>query len=114
MKNNFVFYVPISFLTLSDTVAEWGGKKWGDYTKMLYNKKTVAGSLSFAVCSLLLVIAWGFIFHLTPEQIIIIGLTTTMVATIAELVSPYGLDNITVPVVTLLCLLVLYDFLQPL
>src|ERR1043166_8899619 len=29
-NNNLFFYLPVFLLTISDTLAEWGGNKWGD------------------------------------------------------------------------------------
>ena len=87
-------------------MAELGGKRWGIKSrKLMYSQKTVAGSISFAFSALLISIAWGIISHLTLQQIFIFSITTTLVATTAEMISTRGLDNITVPLVTLACLL---------
>ena len=108
--NHLFFYLPISLLTVSDTIAELGGKKWGNNSRMfMYRQKTVAGSISFAVSALVISIGWGVIFKFPAQQIIIISITTTVIATIAEMVSIKGWDNITVPLVTLVLLLALID-----
>ena len=107
-QNHLLFYLPISLLTVSDTIAEFGGKKWGTHSRMLmYRQKTIAGSISFAVSALVISIGWGIIFKFPAQQIIILSITTTLIATIAEMVSTKGWDNITVPMVTLVLLLVL-------
>lgn len=111
MDDLFLFYVPVSFLTLSDTAAEWGGHRWGHYAKPLMgHQKTVMGSLCFALCSLLLAWIWGAVFRLPWQQMVFISLTTALLATAIELISTKGLDNITVPVVTLLWLLTVKAF----
>ena len=108
--NNLLFYLPISLLTISDTIAEWGGKKWGTKSRSLMNSgKTIAGSISFAVSTLLILIGWGIIFRFRVQQIILIGIPITLITTVAEMVSTKGWDNITVPMVTLVLLLVLIN-----
>ncbi|MGZ3924867.1 MAG: diacylglycerol/polyprenol kinase family protein [Flavisolibacter sp.] len=106
-KNNLLlFYLPISLLTISDTLAELGGRKWGEQWGTLMNRqKTVAGSLSFAMSALLISIAWAMTTNFSPQQITIMSVTITFIATTTEMVSTRGLDNITVPLSTLACLL---------
>jgi dolichol kinase len=54
-NNDVFFYLPVFLLTISDTLAEWGGNKWGDRTVGFFNKqKTLAGSLCFAVSSFII------------------------------------------------------------
>ena len=112
MEHYFLFYVPVSLLTVSDTMAEWSGKKWSKTSvKLMNSQKTVIGSLCFALCSLLIIFICGYAYGLVPEHILIIALVTTTAATLAELVSTKGLDNFTVPVIALLCLLALKNLL---
>ena len=107
MDNQLLFYVPISLLTISDSVAEWSGKRWGIYSlKLMNNQKTLAGCICFAVSSILIVMAWGIAFQLPTSQIVLMSITTCIISTIAELVSTKGLDNLTVPLSSLLWLLV--------
>lgn len=107
-SNDLLFYLPVSFMTISDTAAEWAGKKWGSRTMQFMNgQKTLAGSLAFAICGILISIVWGLIFHFTTEKIIMISLVTSFLAAITELVCIKGIDNLTVPLVTLLLLLLL-------
>ena len=105
-SNLLLFYLPISLLTISDTLAELGGRKWGEqWGTLMYSQKTVAGSISFAVSALVISIAWAMTSNFTPQQITIISVTITFIATTTEMVSTRGLDNITVPLSTLACLL---------
>jgi phytol kinase len=113
MEYSLLFYLPVSYLTLSDSVAQWGGVRWGGKTRQFMKKqKSAAGSISFALCSLLIGAAWSMAFHIALPRAIILCLVTTLVATVAELFSLRGLDNLTVPLSTLLCLLALQQWLQ--
>jgi len=104
------FYLPVFLLTISDTLAEWGGNKWGYYTASFFNKqKTLAGSLCFAISSFIICIFSLFYFiSLSPGLLIGYSLLLMITTTAAELLTLKGFDNITVPVVTLI---LLYAFL---
>ena len=105
-SNLLLFYLPISLLTISDTLAELGGRKWGEqWGTLMYSQKTVAGSLSFALSALVISIAWAMTSNFTPQQVTIMSVTITFIATTTEMVSTRGLDNITVPLSTMACLL---------
>jgi len=107
-KNNFLlFYLPISLLTVSDTIAEIVGKKWGvNSRKIMYSQKTFAGSISFAISALVISTGWGLLSNLAFLQIISVSVIITVIATVAEMVSTRGWDNITVPLITLASLLI--------
>jgi phytol kinase len=105
-NNTLLFYLPVSLLTVSDTIAELGGRRWGKASgTLMYSQKTVAGSLSFAISALLISIGWQMTANLSYLQIAIISVAITLVTTLTEMVSTRGLDNITVPLSTLACLL---------
>jgi phytol kinase len=105
-NNTLLFYLPISLLTISDTIAELGGRRWGTASGSLMNsQKTVAGSISFAISALVISIAWQMKSNDSLVQISFISLMITVIATVTEMVSTRGLDNITVPLSTLACLL---------
>ena len=103
--NDLLFYIPILFLTVSDTLAEWIGKKWGSKKNMLSGlHKSVAGSSAFlisatAICMTCLVYAgqdW--------QRALLLSMGSAALATATEIFSARGLDNLTVPLVTLLFL----------
>jgi phytol kinase len=107
-NNPLLFFLPVSFLTISDSVAEWSGKKWGRPSETFSrNGKTGAGSAGFAISSVILSIAWGVFFSLPVMQLVVLCFTCTIMATIAELISTHGWDNLTVPLVTVAVLLTL-------
>jgi phytol kinase len=106
--DDLLFYLPVSFLTISDTVAELAGKKWGRQPVFfLHNQKTLVGSAGFVICSLLLAVAWSTFFHYPLLQVFWISVITSVTAAVTELFSNRGLDNFTVPMVVLACLYLL-------
>jgi len=107
-NDNLLFYLPISFLTISDAIAQWSGKKWEEHSLRLMNKqKTLIGSTFFAISALLISTAWGIVFRLEIEQIILLAFITSLAATVTELISTKGWDNLTVPLITVVCILFL-------
>jgi dolichol kinase len=100
------FYLPVFLLTISDTLAEWGGNKWGHRTTSFFDKqKTLAGSLCFAVSSFIICILVLFYFT-TPSPALLLGYSFLLMlaTTVAELITLKGFDNITVPAASLLLL----------
>lgn len=108
-KNNFLlFYLPVSFMTISDTAAEWAGKKWGSHSiQILKGQKTLIGTLAFAICSIFISVALGIIYEFPAKQIILASIAISLTASLAELVSTKGIDNLTVPLITLALLILL-------
>jgi dolichol kinase len=84
--NYAYFYLPILTLALCDPLAAIFGKTW-PYGKI--GKKTIVGSSAFFVSSLIL----ALVIH----QSFVKALLIAIVSTIAEGVTPHGLDNLTVP-----------------
>jgi phytol kinase len=107
-NDELLFYLPISFLTISDAIAQWTGEKWGTLSlQLMHKQKTLIGSTGFAISALLIATGWTIVFGLGFEQIILIALTTCSIATVTELISTKGWDNLTVPLITVICLLFL-------
>jgi phytol kinase len=104
--NNLFFYLPVSLLAISDTAAEIGGTQWGSISKQFFNRqKTLIGSICFFVSAAAVCFGWLYVgYHLPLADTIRIGFTITFFATIAELVTLHGWDNLTVPAVTILVL----------
>lgn len=99
------FYLPILVLTISDPLAAIVGKRL-DYKPLnvFGHKKTVGGSLAFLCSAILILSVVNYFFYtLNGLEIIVMAIA----ATIAELSSTKGLDNLTVPgiIVILLSLL---------
>ena len=89
-KEYLFYYLPILTLAICDPIAAITGKRWpiGKY-KVGKDNKTMMGSAMFLLSALVLSIAFG--------QNWLAALTIATVATLAEAVSPRGLDNISIP-----------------
>jgi dolichol kinase len=103
LSSDMYFLLPIAFLTFSDTVAEWTGRKWGKRTKQFFNgQKTLAGSAGFFLCSVLIAAVLAYYFGVELKPGVVLVISTSLFATVAELVSTNGYDNLTVPFTALL------------
>lgn len=93
----------MTLLTFADSAAQIVGQKLENRTRPIFGgKKTVAGSLSFFVVSILcgLVCYAALSFPLNGMALLQI-LVIAAVATLVEMVSIHGWDNVTVPLVVL-------------
>ena len=99
------FYLPILVLTISDPVAAIVGK-WLNFRPLMIcgHKKILGGSVAF-LCSACLIV--GTVNHLYYSLSAVDIAWISITATLAELISTKGLDNLTVPgsIVVLLSLL---------
>jgi len=97
--NDLFFYLPVTLLTVSDTLAEWGGNKWGDKTMSFFQKqKTLAGSICFGISSFIICLLLLFYFNdFSTWALVIYSLVCMLITTIAELVTLKGFDNLTIP-----------------
>lgn len=109
LDNSLLFFLPIAILTISDTLAEWGGNKWGSISKSFFRgQKTLAGSACFSVsCFLIALIMLAVIFRISFARSLLISTTLAVIVTAVELISLKGYDNLTVPI-SVLGLLILY------
>jgi phytol kinase len=108
-NNNLFFYLPVSLLAISDTVAEIGGNRWGHLTRQFFaGQKTLAGSACFFITAILVNTGWLYFgYHLPVIEVLKIGLLISLLTTIAELITLHGWDNLTVPGVAILLLILL-------
>ena len=106
LNNDTVFYLPVALMTISDTVAEWGGKKWGRYARSFFRgQKTLAGSLCFALSSFVICFFLLLLFNsFSYIQLVGYALLLTLVTTLAELFTLKGFDNLAVPLAALIIL----------
>ncbi len=96
----WVFAIALLHVGLADTMAALVGQrvKSRNYT-ILGQRKSVVGSLVFAMCSVVIILltlqflTTGF----SPAQITAALIIIPVVTTFAENLSVYGLDNLTVP-----------------
>ncbi len=90
------FIVAMLILGIADTLAFIVGSKFGKLNKAFKLKKSFIGSFAFFVVSLFIMAIMGF----SLSQVVVVSL----VATIIELISPNGTDNLTIPLTVILCL----------
>lgn len=108
LHDNLYFYLPVSLLTISDTAAEIGGNKWGYRSKKFFaGQKTLAGSVSFFITALPLICGWLYFMNNNQPLINIAaaGLIIAFITTVTELITLHGWDNLSVPAVTLLLIM---------
>lgn len=109
LNNTLLFVLPILILAISDSLAGIIGIRFtrkGNQVIFwrLKVEKTFAGTITFlissAIISALTFTAFGYDFPKTVVLTIYISLATTII----EFVSPYGSDNLTIPVIASLIL----------
>lgn len=86
-----------------------GGKYGKNKFKVLGNQKSIEGSLAMFVFSFIVSVVILSIFN--QANVILLSLLLASVSTILEAYSPYGLDNLTVPLGTSLVYYLLSIFL---
>lgn len=75
----------------------WGKKK----IPLKTGGKTYLGSfVMLVVCNLISIIVLAFTTNLTTQSIIVASLIISFVASFTEMITPLGLDNISVPLLT--------------
>jgi len=89
----YIYYLPILILAFCDPLAALAGRRW-PYGKI--RNKTIVGSLAFFVST--------FILAFTMYRSVTNALLIAFVSTIAEAITPHGLDNLTIPASVLLVL----------
>ncbi|MDJ1469787.1 phosphatidate cytidylyltransferase [Cytophagaceae bacterium DM2B3-1] len=105
LNNTLLFHLPVLVLSISDTFAEIGGKKWGHTSMRFSGGKTLIGSIFFAAsCLVISLFVFSIGSSLNIAQQLFFSLIITLCATLTESVSFKGLDNLTVPIVVLLVL----------
>ncbi len=94
------FYLPVLSLAVCDLCAALVGKKYPLRKVKLYGEsKSIGGFLAFIVSSVILqMVLIDVGFHISV--LLIIG--SAIIAAIAELFSPKGFDNVTIPVTVIL------------
>lgn len=81
-----------------------GERRTDGVLKVFGNRKSVAGTITMFVASAIIALAFVLVFApAQPAGVLALSvLSTALVATLVELATPFGLDNLTVPVVTML------------
>ncbi len=101
-KNSEFSYIgALGILTMGygDGFAAIVGIKYGKHKfKVLGNSKSLEGSVTMFLFSFMVSLSVLYIFN--PINIILFSLILALISTILEAFSPYGLDNLTVPLGT--------------
>ncbi len=104
-KNDFIYAVSMLQMGLADGLAAIIGLHYGrgNTYKILGHKKSLAGTSTFFVCSLAIIIVGSILanFHLSWYLV----LTVAILATIIENLALWGLDNLFLPIVVALILI---------
>ncbi len=96
-KTAFIYGILVG--GFSDSMASVIGKYYGYREIVVFGqKKSLGGSLSFFITTV--IISYSIIFILGIEMNIISILIIAFILTLAELVQTFGLDNVTIPVLS--------------
>ena len=96
-KTAFIYGILVG--GFSDSMASIIGKYYGYREIVVFGqKKSLGGSLSFFITTV--IISYSIIFILGIEMNIISILIIAFILTLAELVQTFGLDNVTIPVLS--------------
>jgi phytol kinase len=96
LKTPYIGSIGIFILGYGDGLAAVIGKRYGRFK--LHRNKSLAGSLTMFTVTFLVMLILLSIFN--PIHILAFSLIIALIATLLELYSPYGTDNLTVPIIT--------------
>lgn len=97
------FYLPMLIMSLSDPLAAISGKI---FTKKS-DKKTLTGSLFFAVSSFLISIILNNVFYdFQIFKLILLSLIISISTTFVERISNKGIDNLSIPITVIVILII--------
>lgn len=108
-SNNLLFILPILLLGISDPLAGLAGYYFRHHinkiTILRYKlDKTILGSAVFFVSSLIISLITFYLFDYGIPKFVLLSLIIAAITTLTEMLSPYGTDNLTVPLMTVLLL----------
>lgn len=104
--NGLLFQIPVLVLTVGDTAAALIGQRYGCIRYQISESiRTLEGSIAFVASTILCVLFFllGFT-EMSLAQSAVLSLMVAIIASTVEAITPKGLDNLTIPVVTLLLL----------
>jgi len=107
--NRLLFVLPILILAICDTSAGIVGLHYQteENNILVWGRtlnKTFAGTFAFLVTSLIICFVTFITYGFDLPKIIVLTFFISVVTTITEMLSPYGSDNLTIPVVASLLL----------
>jgi phytol kinase len=99
----------IMIMGYGDGLASLVGERFGRRPIIIFgNRKSVAGTVTMFLASAAVSAVFILVFADAPSQgitaptVAVAALTTAAAATLIELLTPFGLDNLTVPIITAL------------
>jgi len=85
-------------MTWGDAFAATIGRRYGRRHYIIFGaRRSIEGSITMLLCSLISVFATLFAFGASPDAAFSASLILALLATLAEAISPFGLDNLLVP-----------------
>jgi phytol kinase len=112
----YYFYLPILILAFCDPFAALSGKKWplGRY-KVGNEYKTLMGSTMFFISAVLLQMVVLFLldFDVWSVRVFVVSLVVALFSSLTEAFSKRGYDNLTIPLIVLLTLIVINNLWGP-
>jgi dolichol kinase len=103
LDNSLYFNVSIWVLALSDPLACYFGQSFP--SKRLVYGKTLIGTLAFFLSTFIICVVY-LAASTTGMKAVWMALGTSMTASVAELLSPRGSDNVTIPLAIIASLLI--------
>lgn len=102
--SKWVFLTAMLHLSIADGLAAVIGLGWGDSNsyKVFGKTKSIAGSVTFLICSLLIMMAYGLFAGSSTSFFTLLWLP--LLATAAENIAVYGTDNLIMPMLIALVL----------
>ena len=98
-------------MTWGDAFAAIIGKRFGAHTySAMGQTKSIEGSLAMFVFSFVAVTLTFLIFYAPLTTSLIVGIVVALVTTMVEAFSPWGLDNLTVPIASAILLMLLGNY----
>lgn len=111
LNNDLIFILPVLLLGISDPLAGLFGVYFKSRTKniTIFNyqfDKTILGSGVFFISTLIITPIVLYTFDYEFLRLFILSIVIACTITVTELISPYGTDNLSVPLMTILILIV--------
>jgi phytol kinase len=110
-QNNMIFlYLPVLTFLLADSAATIVGLQLGGRSYTVFHQvKTLRGSLAFGITTFILTFfsIWLFM-DMNHYTVLLVSFIIALMASAIEGISPFGLDNLTVPLFMVLAIKVIY------
>lgn len=103
----------IVILAIGDGLADIVGRRMDMYKYKILAEKSIPGTLAMLISSIFGCLIYFLIFNYNIIEMIPLTLVVVLVATIIEAVSPGELDNITVPLATVIIFFISVPILVP-